>query len=156
MSQHPFILLPGDWYGEGKIVLNMVEEFLPFSTSWNVTGRDYAGKIQCMQGIQIHGLSENMTNDLSFYDFQPNGFTVEMENSNIGRVIGKGVYDDKVIAWEFRDNELNFEGFETYVLQSDGSYSMHGEYVSSDQFRTEIEGKIWPKPPESQDMPYEE
>ena len=69
-----------------------------------------------------------------------------MENSNIGRVIGSGVYDEKLIAWEFRSQELNFEGFESYYLQPDGSYLMHVEYVTSDQFRTQIEGRLWLPP----------
>jgi hypothetical protein len=51
-----------------------------------------------------------------------------------------------MIAWEFRENDLNFEGFETYHLQEDGSYTMHAEYVTSDQFRTQIDGKLWLPP----------
>ena len=39
---------------------------------------------------------------------------------------------------------MHFEGFETYHLQSDGSYLMHGEYVTTDQFRTQIEARIYP------------
>jgi len=143
MSDHSFILIPGYWFGEGKIVLNMVEEDLAFFTSWNLLNRDFAGKIQGVQEIQIHGLSENMRNELSFYDFADKTFCVDMENQNIGKVVGAGVFDDKLIAWEFRENDMNFEGFETYHLQSDGSYLMHGEYVTSDQFRTQIEGRIW-------------
>ena len=77
-----------------------------------------------------------------------------MENQNVGRIAGTGVYDDKMIGWEFRNNGMNFEGFETYHLQSDGSYLMHGEYVTSDQFRTQIEARIYLK---SQDVqPFEE
>ena len=38
---------------------------------------------------------------------------------------------------------MNFEGFETYTVQPDGSYEMRGEYVTSDQFRTRIEARIW-------------
>ena len=66
-----------------------------------------------------------------------------MENQNVGRIVGAGVFDDKMIAWEFRNNDMNFEGYETYVLQVDGSYQMKGEYVTSDQFRTQIEARIW-------------
>jgi hypothetical protein len=66
-----------------------------------------------------------------------------MENQNVGRIVGSGVYDDNLIGWEFRDNEMNFEGFETYHLQPDGSYHMKGEYVTSDQFHTQIQARIW-------------
>lgn len=144
MDTHHFIFSPGAWMGEGKITLNLVEEELVFNTNWNVQARDFTGKVGCAQEIQIHGLSENMRNDLSFYDFQSHSFSVDMENPNIGKIVGTGVYDDKTIAWEFRNNDMNFEGFETYALQPDGSYHMRGEYVTSDQFRTQIEARIWP------------
>lgn len=143
MFNHSFIFSPGTWYGEGKILLNMVEEELIFNTNWAVQNKDFAGKVTCAQEIQIQGLSENMRNELSFYDFQTKTFLVDMENPNVGRIVGTGVYDDKMIAWEFRNNDMNFEGYETYNLQSDGSYQMKGEYVTSDQFRTLIEARIW-------------
>ena len=82
---HPFIFTPGTWYGEGKIVLNMVEEELIFNTNWTVQNRDFAGKVGASQEIQIQGLSDNMQNELTFYDFQPKTFCVDMENPNIGR-----------------------------------------------------------------------
>jgi hypothetical protein len=140
---HPFIFSPGSWYGEGKIVLNMVEEELIFNTNWTVQNRDFAGKVGASQEIQIQGLADNMQNELTFYDFQPKTFCVDMENPNIGRITGTGLYDEKAIAWEFRNNDMNFEGFETYTVQPDGSYEMRGEYVTSDQFRTRIEARIW-------------
>jgi len=142
MFNHTFIFHPGTWIGEGKIVLNMVEEELIFNTNWAIQNKDFAGKVSCAQDIQIQGLSENMRNELTFYDFGNKSFSVDMENQNVGRIVGTGVFDDKMIAWEFRNNDMNFEGFETYVLQVDGSYSMHGEYITSDQFRTQIDARI--------------
>lgn len=140
---HPFIFSPGTWYGEGKISLNMVEEELIFNTNWTVLNRDFVGKVVCSQEIQIQGLSENMRNELTFYDFQSATFSVDMENQNIGKIVGVGVFDEKMIAWEFRNNDMNFEGYETYTFQTDGTYQMHGEYVTNDQFRTQITAKIW-------------
>lgn len=145
MFKHTFIFSPGVWYGEGKILLNMVEEELIFNTHWTIQPPDFTGKIVCAQDIQIQGLSESMRNELSFYNFQNKGFSVDMENQNVGRIIGAGICDEAVIGWEFRNNELNFEGFETYAMQPDGSYHMKGEYVTSDQFRTQIEARIWVK-----------
>jgi hypothetical protein len=142
MFNHLFIFSPGTWSGEGKILLNMVEEELQFNTSWSVQNKDFAGKVACCQDVQIQGLSESMRNELTFYDFQAKTFSVDMENQNIGRIVGTGVYDEKTIAWEFRNNDMNFEGYETYTLQDDGSYQMKGEYVTSDQFRTQIEARI--------------
>jgi len=141
--KHSFIFTPGNWSGEGKISLNMVEEELLFGTNWSVLSRDFVGKVACSQEIQIQGVSENMRNELTFYDFQSSTFSVDMENQNVGRIVGTGVFDDKMIAWEFRNNDMNFEGYETYTVQPDGSYRMQGEYVTSDQFRTHIEARIW-------------
>lgn len=149
MFNHTFIFSPGTWYGEGKILLNMVEEELIFNTNWAVQNRDFTGKVICAQEILIQGLTENMRNELSFYDFHPKTFSVDMENQNVGRIVGTGVYDEKMIAWEFRNNDMNFEGYETYNLQPDGSYMMKGEYVTSDQFRTQIEARIWPQSKEA-------
>lgn len=145
MFNHTFIFSPGTWFGEGKILLNMVEEELVFNTNWAVQNRDFAGKVTCAQEILIHGLTENMRNELTFYDFQTKTFSVDMENQNVGRIVGTGVFDETMIAWEFRNNDMNFEGYETYLLQGDGSYMMKGEYVTSDQFRTLIEARIWPQ-----------
>ena len=143
MEKHKFISEPCQWMGEGKIVLSMVEEQLPFSTSWNVLNKNDKGKIECSQGMHIQGFSDPMSNNITFFDFKNNSFKVEMNNPNVGTVIGTGVYDDKIIAWEFKNNELKFEGYELYLLQEDNSYSMQGEYITADQFRTHIEGKIW-------------
>lgn len=143
MFNHSFIFSPGIWQGEGKILLNMVDEELIFNMQWSVQNKDFTGKVACAQDIQIHGLSENMRNELSFYDMQNKCFAVDMENQNVGRIVGSGVYDEKMIAWEFRNNDMNFEGYETYNLQADGSYQMKGEYVTSDQFRTQIEARLW-------------
>lgn len=153
MIKHPFIFNPGNWIGEGKITLNMVEDQLKFNTSWGVENRDFAGKITCGQNIQIEGLAENMRNDLTFFDVGSKTFSVEMENPNIGRIVGTGVYDDKTIGWEFRNNDMEFEGYETYTLQDDGSYMMRGEYITSDQFRTMIEARIWvdQRPPQEEE-----
>lgn len=140
---HSFIFSPGSWCGEGKILLHMVDEELIFHTNWSVQNRDFAGKVVCAQEIQISGLAEGVRNELTFYDFRPKTFSVDMENQNIGRIVGTGVYDEQMLAWEFSNNDVHFEGYETYTLQSDGSYLMRGEYVTSDQFRTQIEARIW-------------
>lgn len=145
MFNHSFIFNPGSWTGEGKITLNMVEEDLLFNSHWTVQDKDFSGKVICAQDIAIHGLSEGMRNELTFYGFENKSFSVDMENQNIGKITGVGVCDEKTIAWEFRNNGSDFEGYESYDLQPDGSYLMRGEYVTSDQLRTQIEAKIWPR-----------
>lgn len=140
--KHNFIFKPNTWVGKGDISLNMVEEKLIFTTKWKVAKKDSLGKIKAIQKIQIDGISEEMQNELTFFDFTKTGFSVEMENVNIGRILGTGIYDDKMVAWEFKDSSLNFEGFETYFIKKDGSYKVTSEYVTSDQFRTFIAGNI--------------
>lgn len=141
--EHTFLFSQGNWVGEGKIILGMLGEELKFRTHWNVEPRDFAGKIQCIQEIQVEGIPENMRNGFSFFDFQNRAFGIEMENQNVGRIAGTGVFDDNLIGWEFRNSGTNFEGYETYHLQPDGSYLMRGEYISTDQYRTQIEARIW-------------
>jgi hypothetical protein len=70
-------------------------------------------------------------------------FAIELENQALGKIVGGGVINDKVIGWEFRMPELGFEGFEFYERQEDDSYLMHAEYTTSDQFRTLIKGRVW-------------
>ena len=143
MENHPFILKPNQWLGEGKIVLNMVEEELAFFTRWNVANKDTSGLIECVQEIQVKGLSDVMLNQFLFTNFTADSFAIELENQALGKIVGGGVINDKVIGWEFRMPELGFEGFEFYERQDDDSYLMHAEYTTSDQFRTLIKGRVW-------------
>ncbi|MFS8564457.1 MAG: hypothetical protein LVR00_09235 [Rhabdochlamydiaceae bacterium] len=142
-TNHAFILNPSSWLGEGKIQLNMVEEELSFFTKWNVAKKDEMGKIECVQEIQVKGLSDIMQNQFLFYDLSPGAFIIELENVALGKITGSGIISDKVIAWEFRVNEIGFEGFEFYEKQEDASYLMRAEYATADQFRTIITGKVW-------------
>ena len=144
-TTHNFILKPTSWLGEGKIQLNMVEEELAFYTKWSIAQRDDTGRIECVQEIQVKGLSDIMQNQFFFYDLTPGSFVIELENSSLGKVVGSGLITDKVIGWEFRAADIGFEGFEFYEKQADNSYLMRAEYATSDQFRTIIKGKVWQK-----------
>lgn len=144
-QKHPFLLESHNWLGEGKITLSMVEEELDFFTRWNLGARDPSGQIEASQEVQIKGLSDVMHNQFLLTDFTPTQFKVELENAALGVIHGKGIVKDNLIAWEFRDNELEFEGFEFYELQEDGTYLMRAEYATPDQYRTTIRGKIWKK-----------
>jgi hypothetical protein len=144
-QSHPFIFTPSAWLGEGKIQLNMVEEELAFYTRWKVSDKDPEGKIECVQEIQVKGLSEVMHNQFLFSSLAPGTFVITLENPALGRVSGEGLITDKVIAWEFRATDVGFEGFEFYEKQPDGTYLMRAEYATADQFRTMITGKMWPQ-----------
>ena len=144
---HHFILTPSTWLGEGKIQLNMTEEDLAFCTKWRVSQKDTTGKIECVQDIQVKGLSDIMHNQFFFFDMGPGNFSVELDNPHLGKIVGRGLITDKVIAWEFRSPEIGFEGFEMYEKQSDDAYLLHAEYATTDQLRTVIRGKVWQEKP---------
>lgn len=143
MIAHRFIFTPGVWLGEGRISLSLVAEPLVFFTRWNVYPRNEKGQITCLQEIQVKGISDIMVNRFAFLDVVPTAFHVMMDNHAIGRVNGIGIIRPEMIGWEFRVQELGFEGFEFYEKQSEDLYHMHGEFATSDDLRTQIHGKIW-------------
>jgi hypothetical protein len=143
MTHHQFLLTPATWLGQGKIQLNMVSEELGFFTRWNVSNVDGAGRIECIQEIQVKGLSDIMHNDFLIHNLTGGEFSIDLENQALGKVSGKGLVNDKLIAWEFRVEEIGFEGFELYEKQDDKNYLMRAEYATSDQFRTLIQGRLW-------------
>lgn len=143
MTMHAFLLNPSSWLGQGKIKLNMVAEELAFYTRWDVGLSDAKGRIECLQEIEVKGLSDIMHNQFALYNFNAGEFVIDLENQALGKIVGKGVVNEKIIAWEFRVDDLGFDGFEFYERIDDKNYLMRAEYATSDQFRTMIEGKIW-------------
>ncbi|MCB1108358.1 MAG: hypothetical protein KDK44_01755, partial [Chlamydiia bacterium] len=141
MLGHNFLFKPGVWLGEGKITLNMVTEEMGFVTRWSVGYIDNYGTIEAVQEIEIKGLSESMHNQFLLSNIDGNKFDIELENQSMGKVVGKGLATGKTLAWEFRLGDLGFEGMEFYELQEDGSYKMHAEYSTTDDFRTVIIGR---------------
>ena len=143
MTHHQFLLTPSCWLGQGKIQLNMVSEELDFFTRWNADGVDSEGRIECTQEIEVKGLSDVMLNEFLIYNHTNGEFVIDLENQALGRITGKGLINDKVIAWEFRVEEIGFEGFELYEKQDEQNYLMRAEYATDDQFRTLIQGRVW-------------
>jgi hypothetical protein len=84
-----------------------------------------------------------MHNDFLIHNLTGGEFSIDLENQALGKVSGKGLVNDKLIAWEFRVEEIGFEGFELYEKQDDKNYLMRAEYATSDQFRTLIQGRLW-------------
>lgn len=143
MKDHTFLFESKKWLGEGTIKLSMSDEELRFYTRWNLGAIDPAGKIPAFQEVQITGVEEAMQNQFLITDLTPTHFNIELENAALGKITGKGLIKDKLIAWEFRNKEIGFEGFEFYERQEDGSYLMRAEYATPDHFRTMIRAKIW-------------
>jgi hypothetical protein len=143
MTQHQFLLTPATWLGQGKIQLNMVAEELNFVTRWVIGKVDSDGRIECVQEIQVKGLSDVMNNQFLIHNLTGGEFSIDLENQALGRITGKGLINEKLIAWEFRIKDIGFEGFEFYEKQDDKNYLMRAEYATEDHFRTLIQGHLW-------------
>lgn len=145
MKDHTFIFTPGKWLGEGTIKLNMAKEEMRFFTRWTIGEKDQSGIITTSQEIEISGIGDLMKNEFLFSKIKEDSFAIELENQSLGKVIGKGVITKKIIAWEFRQGNLGFEGLELYELDGKDKYKVHAEYATTEDFRTIIHGKIWRK-----------
>lgn len=140
MTMHPFLLEEGLWLGSGQIGFNIAQDKLKFYARWSVA-KGSSGLIKCTQVVEMVGGADHVVNTLTLTDITNDGFRVRLENPMIGVVMGKGLIDEKSIAWEFRNTSVGFEGFEIY--ERDGEkYLMKGEYAS-DESRTFIEGELW-------------
>ena len=69
---------------------------------------------------------------------------MQLTTAEMGTVKGTGVISPKLIAWEDR-HDIDSEGFDVYELQPDGNYIMHAEFISTVQYRTIVDGRIWKK-----------
>ncbi len=145
MKQQLFLLQSGIWLGEGKICLTSSDEELKFYTRWTVPPIDSSGMLECVQDIEISGISDKMRNVFSLSEIGEKKFHIELENQTLGRIVGKGIIKENTIGWELRNLELGFEGFEFYNRESDDSYFMRAEYATSEDYRTIIQGRIWKK-----------
>lgn len=144
MNEHHFLLLPGTWEGRGHITFNMSAERLDFSTLWTIEHKEDSS-IHCVQKIDIDDVEDPMINYFELQYPQNQKFDISLSNEILGQIKGSGLLDDKIMAWEFRGSELEFEGFELFERQEDGSYKTRAEFSSKDQMRTLIEGSITKK-----------
>ena len=140
-SDHAFIFTPGVWEGNGTITFSMAEDILDFKMSWTVLPLEDE-KIFFTQEIDIDGFADKMRNHFCISHISGSEFEIELENNVVGKVIGKGVISPKVLAWEFRRKDQEFEGYEIYELQQDGSYKMRAEFTAGEGLRTQVQGFI--------------
>lgn len=143
MDKFDFIFKPGLWIGEGKVTFSASPETVRFYTKWTVE-EEKNKMIACQQHVEMEGGESNVYNTFVFSNLLPNSFSVELTSEMLGTAQGKGIIDEKTIAWEFRGHP-EFEGFEVYELQDNGDFMLHAEYASIDQIRTIIDGRIWKK-----------
>ncbi|GAB4231780.1 MAG: hypothetical protein Tsb0021_10320 [Chlamydiales bacterium] len=141
MKRH-FLLHPGQWIGEGKIIFSELTNHLRFFTRWDV--KEEENLITAKQDVEISGGFDHIHNNFRITEISDDHFQVVMSNDMVSDIHGQGLFDEKQIAWEFR-NQVTFEGFEVYRIQENGDYLFHAEYISPDQVRSIIEGRIWEK-----------
>jgi hypothetical protein len=143
MFLNEFIFETGTWLGEGKISFSASPEFIKFYTRWKIDKID-DNLIKAVQIVEMLGVPDQLVNNFTITAIKPHSFVITLENNVVEKITGKGLRDDKSIAWEFR-GEKDFEGFEVYERQENGDFFMHAEYGSPEQFRTLVEGLIWRK-----------
>lgn len=151
MKDH-FIFLAGDWVGAGRVTFSTSPDVLTFRTKWSIAPQD-DGSIRCVQSVELIG-GDRLTNIFEVVPKNGTSFDISLENELLGTSSGVGICDEKQVAWELRGTEI-FEGYEIYTRIQPFEYSMHAEYISSDQSRTIIRGKIWKRyeePPENMDI----
>jgi hypothetical protein len=143
-----FLFQPGEWLGAGQVSFSMSPDVLHFRTKWEVAQESHE-VYSCTQTVEIVG-GDRMINNFEITPDSPTHFAIELENDELGVFQGTGFIDDKTVAWEFRDknqdgapNESSFEGFEVYKKVEEDEYTMHAEYLATDQTRTMIRGRIW-------------
>jgi hypothetical protein len=122
----------------------MSPEQLAITTSWKMNNCTDEG-FSCVQEIELVEVNDIMKNSFTVTFTENNKFNITLQNEILGLVEGTGFYDENVIAWEFRGSDLEFEGYELYEKQKDGSYLSRAEYASKEQMRTIIEGTIHKK-----------
>jgi hypothetical protein len=139
---HAFIFTPGVWDGMGNITFSMAEDVLQFTMQWTILPIDEK-KIYFNQEIAIFSFPEKMRNHFTLWQVTPSTFEIQLENQIVGKVVGSGLITPTTIAWEFRRRDQEFEGFEIYELQKDGTYKMHAEFTAGEGMRTHVTGTIF-------------
>lgn len=140
---HEFLLQPGVWIGEGKISFSKSPNTIKFYTKWQVN-KSAGQPLHAVQIVEMAGIPDQVINIFEITKIGPESFSITIENEHIGSMVGKGVIEPQLLAWEFR-GQGELEGFEVYERQENGDYSFRAEYTSPDNYRTLVEGLIWQK-----------
>jgi hypothetical protein len=138
-----FLFHPGEWLGAGQVSFSMSPDVLHFRMKW-VVMQDTPQNYRCTQTVEIVG-GDRIINVFDITKTEDNkNFAITLENELLGTFSGTGVQEEQLIAWEFREKGA-FEGYEVYKKVENDEYTMHAEYLSSENTRTMIRGRIWKK-----------
>ena len=138
-----FLFQAGVWIGEGQMTFAGSPDCVVFYTKWTIN-QESNQTISCRQEVELCGGGENVLNFFTLTAIKEKSFEITVESEALGKATGKGIIDERKIAWEFKEHP-DFEGFELYDLQENGEYKVHAEYISPDQHRTIVDGRIWKK-----------
>jgi hypothetical protein len=144
MNNHTFIFMPGEWLGEGDVEVSIPTDPLKFYAHWHSYPME-DGIIKIHQDVEMAGFTEPMRNDFTLKNITKEKFAVELNNPMFGLASGHGLVSEKNISWEVASDDVEMEGFEIYERVSDDEYLMRAEYLSQDQLRTIIQGRVWRK-----------
>lgn len=139
-----FILTPGEWLGEGMIAFNTSPDRLRFFTKWTVALGEDPETMLLHQQVEMAGAEEKIHNRFVIRMQTMDKFAISLQNELLGTIYGTGFLAPSKVAWEFRGHP-SFEGFEVYEEVEGGGYQFHAEYLSPDQMRSMIDGRIWLK-----------
>ncbi len=106
----------------------MADDELDFRVTWIVLAEDER-KIHFSQEVDLVSINEKMRNQFCVSSITPERFVIQLQNQLVKKVEGIGVITPETIAWEFHNRDQEFEGFEIYDLQEDGSYIMRAEFT---------------------------
>lgn len=138
-----FLFEKTTWIGEGKISFSISPDTIRFYTRWTFVS-DENNTFLWRQEVEMDGGEEKLTNFFVVAMLTDTTFSISLENETIGKAIGHGVISPNKVAWEMKNPDA-FHGFEVYEFNDKGEYKFHAEYVADDNFRTLIDGRIWPK-----------
>jgi hypothetical protein len=148
-----FLFEPGEWLGAGQVSFSVSPDILHFRTKWVVTQVD-KNRFHSTQTVEIVG-GDRIVNIFEVIPQDKGNFDIVLDNELLGTFKGKGIIEDHLVAWEFREKGT-FEGYELYKKVNETEYTLHAEYLSSDQARTLIRGRIWKRLPRYEDEAEEE
>jgi hypothetical protein len=149
MQQHPFLFTPGEWIGQGTLILSISPTPLIFYTKWMITA-PIEGVIHCVQQVETQGVEGIISSHVRLFDIEERGFSLTFENSTVGLIKGEGKITEETLYWAYREKvpfegTEGFTGYEQYTWQDPENYTFLAEYVNDEECRTAIQGKIWKK-----------
>jgi hypothetical protein len=147
MSRH-FTFDSGEWLGAGQVSFSMSPDVLYFRTKWTSVEQD-TNLYMLTQVVEIVG-GDRIVNYFTVKLHESTTFEIIIKNELLGTFAGSGIWEDGLVAWEFRYPGV-FEGYEVYERSHETEYTMHAEYLASEQ-RTSIRGRIWKKHPQDTDL----